>query len=256
MKKILLAAIIAVVVLVVAGVLAVTLFLDGAVKRGVETFGPKLTKVSVKLDGVNISILSGSGSMKGLVVGNPEGFKTPQAISVGSATLALKPGSLLGDKIIINKIELLSPEITFEGGFGGNNLSKILSNLEEATGGTSTNAAAEPNEGPNQKLQVDEFTIRSAKVHVSVTGMAGKTLAVVIPDIHLTGLGTGPDGITAAELTKRVIKAIEQGAIKAADGAMAELGKQATGLSKDLGKQATGTVTNITGGIKDLLKKK
>jgi hypothetical protein len=256
MKKILLGLAIGVVVLAIVGVLAVTFLLDGTVKRGVETFGPKLTKVDVKLDGVSISILSGSGSIKGLIVGNPEGYKTSQAISVGSATLALKPTSILGEKVVINKIELLSPEITFEGGFGGNNLSKILANLEETTGGTSTNAAAEPDEGPNQKLQVDDFLIRGAKVHVSVTGMGGKTLTVPIPDIHLTDLGTGPDGITAAELTKRVIKAIEQGAIKAADGVISDLGKQATEIGRDLGKTATGSVTNITGGLKDLLKKK
>ena len=256
MKKILLGLAIGVVVLAIVGVLAVTFLLDGTVKRGVETFGPKLTKVDVKLDGVSISILSGSGSIKGLIVGNPEGYKTSQAISVGSATLALKPTSILGEKVVINKIELLSPEITFEGGFGGNNLSKILANLEETTGGTSTNAAAEPDEGPNQKLQVDDFLIRGAKVHVSVTGMGGKTLTVPIPDIHLTDLGTGPDGITAAELTKRVIKAIEQGAIKAADGVISDLGKQAAEIGRDLGKTATGSVTNITGGLKDLLKKK
>jgi hypothetical protein len=257
MKKIVLRVGIGLVILVVLGILAVSLFLDGAVKRGVETFGPKLTKVSVKLDKVSLSMLSGSGSIKGLVVGNPEGFKSPQAISVGSARLVLKPGSLLSDKIVIHQIEVIAPEITFEGGFGGNNLSKILANLDETTGGSKTNAPAKPaDQTPGRKLQVDEFTIKGATVYVSVTGMGGKTVPVVIPDIHLSNLGNGPEGITAADLTKRVVSAIEQEAIKAASTAVADLSKGATGLTKDLGKSAGGSVSNLTRGIGDIFKKK
>ncbi len=257
MKKILLKVAIGLVILIILGVLAISLFLDSAVKRGVETFGPQLTKVTVTLDNVSISMLSGGGTVKGLVIGNPEGYKTPQAISVGSASLALKPSSLLGDKLIINKIEVVAPEITFEGGFSGNNLSKILSNLEDSTRNSDTNAPpGQKGEGPSRKLQVDDFAIKGARVNVSITGMAGKSLPVVIPDIHLTDLGTGPDGITAAELSKRVLKAIEQGAMKAAEGAMADLGKNATGLTKELGKTAGGSVTNITKGLGDLFKKK
>jgi len=56
------------VVLIVLAALAVHFFLDDAVKRGVETIGPKITKVDVKLDGVSISLLSGSGKIKGLLV--------------------------------------------------------------------------------------------------------------------------------------------------------------------------------------------
>lgn len=257
MKKILVRVAMALVVLVILGVLAVSLFLNSGVKRGIEIFGPQLTKVSVKLDNVSISMLSGSGSVKGLTVGNPEGYKTPQAISVGSAMLTLKPLSVLGDKLVINKIEVLSPEITFEGGFAGNNLSKILSNLEDSTRSSDTNAPpGQKGEGPSRKLQVDDFAIKSAKVNVSITGMNGKTLAVVIPDIHLTELGTGPEGITAAELTKRVLKALEQATMKAAEGAMAGLGNNATELTKDLGKRAGGSLTNVTKGLGDLFKKK
>ena len=49
MKKIIVGTLIALVVLVVLAVLGVGLFLDKAIKSGVETFGPKLTKVDVKL---------------------------------------------------------------------------------------------------------------------------------------------------------------------------------------------------------------
>jgi hypothetical protein len=257
MKKILLKVGIGLVILVILGVLAVSLFLDSAVKRGVETFGPRMTKTTVTVDNVSLSLLSGGGSIKGLAVGNPEGYKTPKAISVGSATLSLKPGSLLGDKLVIHKIEVIAPEITFEGGFGGNNLNKILANVEEFTGGGGTNAPAPGEEkGPARKLQVDDFLIRDAKLNVSITGMGGKSIPVIIPKIQLSGLGQGPDGITVAELTQRVLKTIEQAAVQAANSAVSDLTKSATGLTKDLGKSAGSSVSNITKGVGDLFKKK
>ena len=89
MKKIIKLIVIAILVLVVLAVLAVHFFLDAGLKRGVETVGPMMTKVPVKVDSVSLSIMSGSGNIKGLVVGNPEGYKTPSAISVGKSTLSM-----------------------------------------------------------------------------------------------------------------------------------------------------------------------
>src|SRR6266568_1509284 len=207
MKKILIRVLIGLVVLLILGVLAVSFFLDGAIKKGVETYGPQFTKVDIKLDAVKVSILSGGGNVKGLVVGNPQGYKTTNAISVGSATLALSPGSLLSDKIVIKKIEVIAPEITFEGGLSENNLKQILDNLTAATGGTGEKKpeTAPKEKAPGKKLQVDDFLIKDAKLHMSLGMMGGKSITMPLPDIHLTGLGQGPEGITAADLSKRVM---------------------------------------------------
>src|SRR5512140_2754098 len=126
MKKLVIRLLIALIVLIVLAVLAVSLFLDGAIRRGVETAGPMLTKVDVKLSGVSLSLFSGSGKLKGLVVGNPQGFKTPSAIQVGSASLAVQPGSIFSDKVVIRSINVQAPEITFETDLKGNNISKIM----------------------------------------------------------------------------------------------------------------------------------
>src|SRR5512146_981071 len=82
MKKILVRLILGLVILIILAVLGVGFFLDSIVKKSVETIGPQLTKVDIKLDSVSLHLLTGSGGIKGLVVGNPEGYKTPQAISV------------------------------------------------------------------------------------------------------------------------------------------------------------------------------
>jgi uncharacterized protein involved in outer membrane biogenesis len=260
MKKIFIRICIALVVLVVLAALGVHFFLDGAVKRGVETVGPKLTKVDVKLGGVHLSLLSGSGKLKGLVVGNPDPYKTPHSISVGTAALELKPGSLFSDKLIIHSINVEAPEITFEGGLGGNNLSKILANLNESTtgpGGTNVpNATPQEQKKANKKLQVDDFTITGAKLTANITDLGGKSLTIPLPTIHLSNLGTGPDGITAAELTKQVISAIEKESLQAVATHSADIGKAAENLTKGLGKDSGGAVSNVTQGIGNLFKKK
>ena len=268
MKKLIFRLLIALVVVVILAVLAAGLFLDGAIKKGVETFGPKLTKVDIKLQSVHLSLFSGSGTIKGLVVGNPEGYKMPSAISVGTATLTLKPGSLLSDKIVIKSIYVQGPEITYETDLKHNNLSKILANVQAATGGGGREPAkpkepAQPKEQappktakPAKKLEVDDFVISGAKVHVSVTTLGGQAATIPLPDIHLQDLGTGPEGITPAELTKRVLEAIEKGSVQASSGAVADIGKGAVYLTKDVGGLGTNSVDKVTKGIGGLFKKK
>ena len=262
MKKIILRILIALVVVVILAVLAVGLFLDKAIKRGVETFGPKLTKVDITLDSVSLSLLSGSGAIKGLVVGNPQGFKTPSAIKVGTASLALQPGSLLSDKIVIKSINVQGPEITYETDLKHSNLKQILANVQEATGGAAKEPAkpqepAQPKEAkPAKKLEVDDFLITGGKVHVAVTALGGQAATIPLPDIHLQSLGTGPEGITPGELTKKVLEAIEKGAAQAAAGTVTDIGKGALYLTKGVANTGSNAVESVTKGIGNLFKKK
>src|SRR5262245_148640 len=261
MKKLILWLGIILVVLVIAVFVIGVAYLPQAIKAGVETVGPKVTKVDVKLDEVKLSLFSGSGQIKGLVVGNPKDFKSAQAIGVGSAALEIDSKSLLSDKIVVKKVEVLSPNITFELGPNGNNLQKILDNVQEATGGGGTNAAPKPeskpeSEKPAKKLQVNDLVIKDAKVRLSAEALGLKSVETTIPDIHLQNLGTGPDGITAGELANLVIGAIEKESAQAATEKLPDLAKHATEeLSKATGL-STNQIQSIGKGIGDLFKKK
>jgi len=252
MKKIAIRLLIALVVVVLLVIVSLGFFLDGAIKRGVETVGPMVAKVPIKLDAVSLSLFSGSGSIKGLLVGNPEGYKTPSSIQVGQASLSLQPGSVFSDKVVIKSVDVEAPEVTFETDLKGNNLSKLLANLESTTGGGGSDSSKTK---AGKKLQVNDFLIRGGKLNVSVTPL-GKSATVPLPEIHLTNLGTGPDGITAAELTKVVIQAIEKEAVQASGSTVADLAKNATGLTKDASKAASGAVEKVSQGIGGLFKKK
>jgi uncharacterized protein involved in outer membrane biogenesis len=252
MKKIIRIILIALVVLIVLAVLAVHLFLDGAIKSGVESIGPTLTKTEIKLNSVGLSLLSGSGKIKGLVVGNPEGFKTPSAISVGNASLELQPRSLLSDKVIIKSISVEGPEITFETDLKSVNLKMILNNLEEATGGSEKTPSQpkQPEAKAGKKLEVGDFLIKGGKVHVSVP-ILNQSATVNLPEIHLQDLGKGPDGITAAELSKRVLTEIVNKSEEVAAGVLSDMMKGGKFMTKDLGI-STNAAEKVTKGLGDL----
>lgn len=265
MKKLVIRLALVAVVLVIALVVILALSLGSVIKKGVETVGPQITKTDMKLAGANISILSGSGTLKGFLLGNPEGYKTPSAINVGEVSLGVRPKSVLSDKIHVTYVKVIAPEITFEGTLGTkNNLSKILENVDSVAGGGGKPAdtgAGQPktqpaDSGASKKLQVDDFLISGAKVNVSMTMLGGKSLTVPIPDIHFSQLGAGPEGITAAELTKRVLNEVTVATLKAVEKGVADLGKGATEAAKDASKTATDTLDKATKGVSDLFKKK
>jgi AsmA family len=223
-KKIFWSAVVLLFVLIVAAIVVVASRLDDIVKKGVETVGPKITQTSVTLSEVHLSLFAGSASVKQLVVGNPAGYKSSFAISVGTADLGVNPLSICSDKIVIRSVRVEAPEITFEGNpLSKNNLGDIMDNVDQvaknggpAPAGTNTVAAARNK--PGKKIEVDDLVINGAKVHAmlpSVGNFSGRELTLTLPQIHLTNLGKGGDGITATELTRAVLNAITTATIKA-----------------------------------------
>ena len=252
MKRLFVNVVIVLAVLIFVAVIAVGFFLGNIVKAGMETVGPKITQVPIKVDAVNLSLLTGSARVKGLVVGNPEGYKTPQAISVGSAAVGVNPFSVLSDKIVVRSVRVEAAEITFEGNpFSGNNLSAIMKNVNAATkggGSEPTNAAAKSAGQAGQKIEVDDFLITGAMVHVSLSAMGGKEMTLPLPDIHLTNLGKDKDGITAADLTRRMLDAITTATVKT-------VANNATDIGQGTGKTVGEGVNKVTSGLGGLFKK-
>jgi hypothetical protein len=253
-KKILLITGIGLLVLIVVAVSVVGLSLGKIVKAGVNTVGPKITQTTLAVDTVDLSLLTGSARVKNLVVGSPEGFKAPNAISVGMATVSVSPRSVLSGKIVVKSVRVESPEITFEGSLSGNNLSKLLDNVNGVAkkgGPEATDKTATATSKPGKTIEVDDFLITGAKIHGTLVLFGGKEVtlpALTLPDIHLTDLGKGPEGITPTELTKQVLSEVVSGTLKAVGSAAANLGK-------DAGKAVGAGVNKITTGIGGLLKK-
>ena len=159
------------VVLLLVAVFVASFFIGDIIKKGVETVGPEVTKVKLTMKSASLSLLGGHGTVSGLFIGNPEGYKAESAVKVGKAHLAVAPGSLLSDKLVIRSIKVESPEITIEGGLNDNNLTRIQKNIETFVGNASTPAetSGTKSKGASKKLQVDEFVLTGTKVTVALS---------------------------------------------------------------------------------------
>ena len=180
------AIIIIVVVLVIVGVSN----LGPMIKKAVNTYGPEITKTEVSLGDVGISIFSASAKLKEFYLGNPSGFKSPQAMSVKSVHVDIDEKSLTGDTIIIEKIEVVAPEITYEKKSGTDNFKTILNNVQEAVGADKTTAKKESADaGGGKKIIIKDFIVKDGKVNLAMSMLGDRSISAPLPDIHLKNIG-------------------------------------------------------------------
>lgn len=194
--------------LAVAALVAVGLWLylslDYIVKRAIEQRAPEIIGASVGLDEVKLSPRDGTGQLRGLKIGNPHGFRAPHAATVGRIEIALAPASVVKDVVLVQRIVVASPRITYEPGSAGSNFDAIQRNVERYLG-----AAGASKGSAGRKLLIDTLTISGARVtYAPQVGRGLATIAFNLPDIQLRNLGRSRGGVTAGELAKIIVDAL------------------------------------------------
>jgi uncharacterized protein involved in outer membrane biogenesis len=214
MKKWILIGGCAVVVIVIVIVVLGLSNLGPIIKRAVNTYGPEITKTEVRLGDVDISLFSGQAELKDFLLGNPKGFKSPQAMKVRSIFAKVDKKSLTGNTIIIDRIEVVGPDITYDKVGGTDNFQTILNNVKqsEEKGKPSEEKTAKPEkEEGGKKLLIRDFIIREGKVNLAVsTPLGEKTVSASLPDIHLKDLGKEGGGASPGKIFEEVFAALHE----------------------------------------------
>jgi len=86
----------------------------------------------------------------------------------------------MSDKVVVHSVKVLAPEITFEGNLGGNNLNKLLDNIK-GTSEKDKQATTKEEKSSQKKLQVDDFLITGAKVHLATSLLGDRSATLSIP---------------------------------------------------------------------------
>ncbi|PXA02987.1 hypothetical protein DDZ13_14465 [Coraliomargarita sinensis] len=233
--------------------------LNNGVKKGVETIGPKVTQTSVTLDSVNLSPFTGSGTLKGLYVGNPEGFKSENIFELGQIDIQVDTGTVFSDKIIIDKIHIRQPGISYEKTLTSSNVKELQENIEAFTG-PKDDASAEPETGAKKQVVIRKLIIEEGTIYVGALGV-GQT--VKLPMIEMNDIGEDGNQMTMAEAIDMILGKVLNN-IGPAIANAGELGKQAANVIKtqslekvdqaadEAGKAASDAVNKASDGIKNL----
>ena len=229
---------IALAVCFIALILFVQLVLGQIIKVGVEAAAPHFTKTSVSLGSVSLSPLTGKGTIKNFVVGNPEPFKTEYAFSCDEITFNVKLLSLLSNEIVIQELSIIAPQITYEQGLtSGSNMSTLISNISSGSEKEESKEPQEKSEGSSKKVVIDHFILAEGKVHLSAVFLQGKVITTPLPTVEMHDIGKDSDdaSITVAlqEIVAAIAESIQEAVVSAdplfKDGAEA-LGNSAKAL--------------------------
>jgi hypothetical protein len=197
-------------------------------------------------------------------------------MKVGSIYVDVDEGSITKDTIIINKVEVVGPEITYEKRGKSDNFRSILNNVQKNVPKGETAKKEPAQEGPGKQLVINDFILKDGKVNLAVAMpggvLADKEIKTDLPDIHLKDIGKKKGGASPAEVAKEIFAALygkitspnvmgalndqlkELGgtAAKALEGVTQEGAKAATGIVEGAGKEAGG----VTDKVKGLFQKK
>jgi uncharacterized protein involved in outer membrane biogenesis len=246
----------AVVVIIIILLIVGVSNLGPIIKNAVNTHGPEITKTDVRLGDVSVSIFSAEAKLKDFYLGNPKGFTSPQAMNVGAIYVDVDEKSLTGDTIIIDKIEVVAPEITYEKTRGTDNFKTILNNVKSSVGADTPSEKGSGKAGEGRKIIIRNFIVRDGKVNLAMAALSGKSLSASLPDIHLKDIGKKKGGASPAEVFKEVFAELHEKITSPSVSDTLNKGLKALGIGvKEVGEGAKKGIEAVTDKVKGLLGK-
>lgn len=223
-----------VVVLIAVGAGYLYLNSSAIVKSLIETQGSAATGVTVTIDSVELDILNGEATIRGLRVGNPEGFSDAAALAVDVISVGLDANTVSKDVMTITKIYVENPVLTYESVDGTSNFDVIKQNAQSGS------SASSDDEQDTQKFIVNLIEFTSGKINAVGLSPTGEELNATMPGFKIKDVGKAEGGISAAAISSRIAVAVTSRVIEAV----------VAGALFDIVGDTLGTVT---GGIRDKL---
>ena len=253
--KVLVGIVVVLVVLVLALVLTLPFTIGPIVKTAAAVGGPKALGVPVSVGDVKLSPLAGSLVISHVKVGNPKGYSDKNAFAVDKVEVGLSLKSLLSDTVVVKKIQIDAPAITFESKDGQSNFDAMMANAKKAS--EEEKAKPDKEKKPGKKVIIEEFTLNSGKVSYASGLTLGKAMTIPLPSVTVRDIGKASGGTTFVDALTEVINGILNGLSQAVTGAAGSAGDLLKGLggsASGAAKGATEALKGVTGGATDAAK--
>lgn len=215
------------------------------IERGIETYGSRYLQAPVSVSGVEVSLTEGTASIRGLEIGNPEGFSGPAAFSLSDISVALDTGQVSSELIVLKSVSVEGAQVNALVKGTQMNLKQLMDNLNEQIG--ATEQAEETGTASELKLIIDRFSFTNANASVDsdVLGQA----QVDIPDVTLADIGRKSNGVTVGEALKQILEPV----VRAVSRRLVEQGVDLEGARDRLEQNLRDKASEKLGGQLDKL---
>ena len=206
-----------VIVALVVSAIALVANLGKMVKASVEKLGLEILGVSVTLDDVDLHLLKGTAALHGLVVGNPDEFKTPHAIRLRAMTADIDLRSLKTDTVIIEEIRIDAPELMLELGLKKTNVGVLMKNAKGATATAQQDREAPPQTKSGtstRKVVIHHVVVTGGSVGLSSRIQEGKVITMSLPKIEMSNIGKDVGGTSFASASSLILETIYKQAVQ------------------------------------------
>ncbi len=174
------------------------------VKSAIEEFGPQYLGVDVGVSEVNLELTEGSAQVKGLRMGNPQGFSGPDMMSLDEIKVVLDTSQISETLVVMKEVVIDGAAVTAIAKGKRTNFQQLMDNLGVSSSSEST--TAEETGGAETKFIIDRFNFTNATASLN-SDIVGE-LALNLPDIQLRDVGRKSNGATAAEVAEQILKPI------------------------------------------------
>lgn len=247
LMKLLFGLVVALVVLVLVAVLTLPFWISPAVKKAAAVGGPMVLGVPVSVGAVSLSPLTGSMTISQLSVGNPKGYSDRPAFAVDKVDVGLNLRSLMGDTIVVKKIQIDAPAISFESKDGVSNFDAILAHAKKSEKEEKAKAKPTGEKKPSKKVVIETFALNNAKVCCMASWTFGKPITIPLPVIALKDIGKESGGTTPVEAVTEVINAIVSSLSQAVTAMAGQVGDLLNGSLKEAEKATQGITDALKG---------
>lgn len=180
----------AILILLIIAIVAIYFYLGSVVKWGVEKYVPPITGTKVTVGSVNISLLKGTFNIKNLVIGNPNGFNSEKAISVGRIYVKMDVKSLTKPTIVIPEILIDQPQAGIEATTRqGLNLIALKKNVDRYLAESAQNATTQKTTDKKEaekKVVIGSLNITNSSVKMFAFN---QDMTVPLPNISKKNIG-------------------------------------------------------------------
>ena len=228
MKKAWLGIVVVLVLVVIGGLYYFMSNLNSIIAKIIEDEGGQVVATDVAVSGVDISLRDGRGTIAGLSVSSPNGFKTGHVFTLGEITVDLDLGSVRKDPIVIEEIRVKAPIVTAEIlQTGSSNVGELQKNIQKYA--ASLGQGGQPSRDV-KRIRIKRFVFEKGRIEVDASALGLEERSLDLPALQLDDIG-GPEGALPDEIAKAVLGTLAKKAT--AEIARAEIGNKVKDLVTD-----------------------